>query len=161
MHLVLQKRALRINEQVTLAALDLFATIVPSWSTHLSGFDRLAVDDRRCRLRRTADRTPIALPQDLGHVLPGASVAPLGMVIEDSIPGWILMRQQPPLGSGAQQIEDRIDDAPQRIGLPPPGRMAARDQGLEPHPLGIREIAGVGSGIHGGAPESSNSPHPP
>jgi hypothetical protein len=39
LHLVLQQIALRINEQMALAALDLFATIVPPWSAHLGGLD--------------------------------------------------------------------------------------------------------------------------
>jgi hypothetical protein len=45
--------------------------------------------------------------------------------------------------------EDRINDAPQRIGLPPSGRMAAADKGREQRPFGIIEIAGVETGIHG------------
>jgi hypothetical protein len=82
-------------------------------------------------------------------------------MVKDGTPWRILMRQQPPLRSGAQQIEDGIDDAPDRIGLPPSGRMAAGNEGLEQRPLGIGEIAGVGTGIYGGSPGSSNSPHPP
>jgi hypothetical protein len=46
-------------------------------------------------------------------------------------------------------IEDRIDDAPYRIGLSPSGRMAAADQGREQRPFGIIEIAGGETGIHG------------
>src|SRR5215204_6385558 len=38
--------------------------------------------------------------------------------------------------------------------------MAAGNKGLEQRPLGVIEIAGVGTHIHGGAPGSSNSPHP-
>ena len=33
-------------------------------------------------------------------------------------------------------------------------------QGREQRPFGIIEIGGIGTGIHGGAPGSSNSPHP-
>jgi hypothetical protein len=82
------------------------------WSAHLRSLDRLAVDDRRCRLRRAANRAAVALPQDLGHVLPGAVLAPLGIMVKDGTARGILVWQQPPLGSGAQQVEDRIDDAP-------------------------------------------------
>ena len=161
LHAVLQQIALRINEKMALAALDLFAAIIAARSAHLSGLDRLAVDDRRCRLRIAADRAAVALAQDLGHVLPGAVLAPLGIVVEDGTARWILVRQQPPLSSCPERIEDRINDAPQRVGLPPPGRMAARDQRREQRPFGIIEIAGVETGIHGRAPGSSNSPHPP
>jgi hypothetical protein len=63
------------------------------------------------------------------------------------------VRQQPQLGSRPEQIEDRIGDAPERIGLSPPGRMAAGDKGLEQRPFGIIEITGVGTNIDGGAPD--------
>jgi hypothetical protein len=55
-------------------------------------------------------------------------------VVKDGITRWILVRQQPPLGSSAQQREDRIDDAPYRIDLSPSGRMAAADMGSEQRP---------------------------
>ena len=76
-YLVLQKRALCVDEQMTLAAVDLLAAIVPAWPTHLAGLDRLAVDDRRRGLRIAADPAAIALAQGLGHVLPGAVLAAL------------------------------------------------------------------------------------
>src|SRR5918993_4629939 len=149
MHAVLQQVALRINEKMALAALDLLGAVIAARPSHLSGLDRLTVDDRRTRLRRPADRTAVALPQSLVHVLPGAILAPLGVVVEDSSPRRILVRQQPPLRSGAQQIEDGVDDAPQRIGLSPSGRMAAGDERLEQRPFGLIEIAGVRTDSHG------------
>jgi hypothetical protein len=45
-------------------------------------------------------------------MLPGAILTPLGIVVENGASWGILMRQQPPLRAGAQQIEDGIDDAP-------------------------------------------------
>ena len=101
MHAVLQQIALRINEKMALAALDLFAAIIAARSAHLGGLDRLAIDDRRCRLRCAADRAAVTLAQNLGHVLPGAILAPLGIVVEDGAPRWILVRQHPPLRPGA------------------------------------------------------------
>jgi transposase len=73
----------------------------------------------------------------------------VGVVVEDSSSGRILMRQHLPVRSGAQQIDDRIDDAPQRVRLPPSGRMAARDQGLEQRPFGIGEVTGLRTDSHG------------
>src|SRR4028119_1013088 len=83
MHLTLQERALRVDEQMAFAALDLLAAVVPTRSAHLSGPDRLAVNDRGGGLTRPADATAITLAQSLGHVLPGAVLAPLGIVVED------------------------------------------------------------------------------
>src|SRR5688572_26396602 len=111
MHPVLQQRALCVDEQMALAAVDLLAAVIAARSAHLRGLDRLAVDDRRRGLRIAADPAAIALAQGLGHVLPGAVLTPLSIVIEDGTTRWIFMRQQPPLRSGAQQVQDRIDDA--------------------------------------------------
>src|SRR5918998_1401040 len=77
LHLVLQQSALRVDEQMALAALDLLAAVVPTRPTHLGSLDRLAVEDRRCRLARPADATAITLAQSLGRVLPCAVLAPL------------------------------------------------------------------------------------
>ena len=49
LHLVLQEIALRINEQMTLAALHLLGAVIAARSAHLRGLDRLAVDARRTR----------------------------------------------------------------------------------------------------------------
>ncbi len=51
------------------------------------------------------------------------------------------------MSASAQQIKDCINDAPERISLPPPGGMAAGDKGLEQRPFGIIEIAGIGTGL--------------
>src|ERR671921_1164950 len=158
MHAVLQQISLGINETMALATLHLLGAIVPARSAHLRGLDRLAIDDGRTRLRSPAGGAAVALAQHARDLLPRAVLTPLSIVIEDGATRWILVRQQPPLGSRAQQVEDRLNDAPQRIGLPPSGRMAAADKGREQRPFGIGEIAGVGTGIHGGAPGSLHSP---
>jgi hypothetical protein len=89
------------------------------------------------------------LAQNLGHVFPGAIIAPLSIMVEDRIARRILVRQQSPLCSGAQQVKDRIDDAPQGIGLPPPGGMTEGHQRFKPRPFRIGEIAGVRTDSHG------------
>ena len=55
LHTVLQQISLCINEKMALAAFDLFGAIIATRSAHLSGLDRLAIDDRRCRLRIATD----------------------------------------------------------------------------------------------------------
>lgn len=45
------------------------------------------------------------------------------------------MRQPSRLGSGAQQIEDDLDDATERVNLPPPCRMVARKERLQKRPF--------------------------
>src|SRR3712207_7582854 len=54
LHAVLQQIALCINQKMTLAALHLLGAVVAARSAHLSGLDRLAVDNRCCRLRIAA-----------------------------------------------------------------------------------------------------------
>jgi hypothetical protein len=72
MHLDLQQCALRVDQRMTPAALDLFTAVVPTRSAYLSGLDRLAVADRGCG-------------QNLGHVLPGAVLAPLSVALKAAI----------------------------------------------------------------------------
>jgi hypothetical protein len=67
-------------------------------------------------------------------------------MVEDGVARRILVRQ-PPLDAGVQQVKDGINDALERIGLPPPGQMAARNQRLEQRPLSISEIAGAETGM--------------
>ena len=57
LHLVLQEIALRINEQMAFAALDLLGPVEADLlAADLGGLDRLAVDDRCTRLRSPANR---------------------------------------------------------------------------------------------------------
>jgi hypothetical protein len=85
MHLDLQQCALRVDQRMTPAALDLFTAVVPTRSAYLSGLDRLAVADRGCGLNSPADCAAMALAQSLGHVLPGAVLAPLSVALKAAI----------------------------------------------------------------------------
>src|SRR6185295_20264022 len=51
MNLGLQKIALGIDQHLPLAARDLLAAVIAAWTASLGRLDRLAVDDRRSRLR--------------------------------------------------------------------------------------------------------------
>ena len=111
LHLVLQEIALRINEQMTLAALHLLGAVIAARPSHLSRLDRLTVDDRRARLRSPANRAAITLAQDAHDLLPRAVLAPLSIMVEDGVArgyscGSIRHWARP------EQIEDRLDDAP-------------------------------------------------
>src|SRR5829696_84471 len=69
MNLHLEHQALRIHQKVALSALDLLAPVVATlFPAHLGGFDRLAVDDARARLRIALE----ANPQTFAHRSLGA-----------------------------------------------------------------------------------------
>jgi hypothetical protein len=89
---------------------------------------------------------------------PCAILSPLSIVVKDGTPRGIFVRQQPPLSAGAQQIEGRIDDAPERIGLPPPGRMAPLQQRRQHGPFLITQVAGVETNVYGRGSSSVKQP---
>jgi hypothetical protein len=131
LHAVLQKISSLINEKMALATLDLFAAVIAAPSAISEVLTKslsmiaavgwgLRPIVRRELSRRPKPRVRMCHPRAIGHSF-----------VKDGATRWILVRQQPALCPGAQQTEHRIGDAPEGIGLPPSGGMAARDKGLE------------------------------
>jgi hypothetical protein len=110
MNVRLQERALCVDQNMALAAVDLLATVIAARSSHLSRLSRLAIDDRGARLARAADALTMALAQGRVDALPRALAAPAGIMVEDGTWWGILVREEAPLRSRAQEIEDGIDD---------------------------------------------------
>src|SRR5262249_56856997 len=75
-------------------------------------------------------------------------------VVGDGLPGREVMRQHPPGAAASGQVEDGVDDLPQRVGSWPPGPpIALREQVLDVGPLEVGQVAGVSlpgqCGAHG------------
>ena len=98
----------------------------------------------------------MTLTQDGVDALPGAVAALASIMIEDSIRWGILVREEAPLRSSAQEKEDCIDDPAQALGLLAPSKVGAGEERLEQRPFRVCQIAGIGVPGHG-----QTSPQPP
>ena len=88
--------------------------------------------------------------QRLVATLPHAMQAPLAKGRLRGVPWWILARERAPGTAGAQDVEERMHEQPQRPGARPTASSWAGEQRLELRPFGIREITGIkGASIHG------------
>src|SRR4030095_6260442 len=95
-HSSTQDQAAGIDQDVTLAAIDTFGSIVAAYAANAGRANRLAINDRSTRLRIAADTDAELLTQDSVEVLPGAVHAPKTEVVIGGLPGWELVRKQPP-----------------------------------------------------------------
>jgi len=103
----------RIDQQMPLAPLAFFATVLPPLGApRLSGLDRLTVDadgtGGECAPRGHAG--PLAQGRD--HLGSGPVVAPLDKRVIDGALGQHSMREHVPLAPAPVQREDRVEDFP-------------------------------------------------
>src|SRR5215208_8436888 len=82
--------------------------LVAAHTTHAGGRDRLAIDHARAGLGIAAHGPAHLLAQRGMYAFPGAIEPPLAEVVVDGLPGWELLRQQPPLTAGAQDVGDTV-----------------------------------------------------
>ncbi len=132
-----------IDQHEALAAHDPLAAIEAAGPAHLSGLDRLAVQDRRAG----TGRAPFPLAQQGAQrrvePFPGAIARPLVKVVAHGGPPRELFGQQPPGTPGPHQIEKGIEHLAQRDGAGAARLGGRRHQGLEHLPLGVGQIGGI------------------
>src|SRR5918911_2081699 len=125
-------------------AFDLFASIVAFDTASLfRGFHTLTVHDRRRGVGVASRPEAHRAAQRLMDALPHPMQTPLAKGRIGRLPWWILAWQIPPGTAGAQDVEERVDEQPQR----PSARAAPlcwRWQERRQHgPFGIREVTGI------------------
>ena len=134
----------RVHEQVTLSALQAFASIkAPLRTTHARSLHALAVNDGGAGLKIALDRGSHALTQFVVQSVKGAGGLPAPELTVNGLPGWKVHRQEPPGAAGTQQIEDGFDDAsaqPLQRSAEMGGRGQQRNEQL---PLGVGQIGGI------------------
>jgi hypothetical protein len=137
-----------LDEQMAFAALDPLAAVVAPLPADTVGLDRLAVDTARTGLWSTPQPDAQALAQHQVDPFPGAVQAPLSKVVKDRLPGGQVAGQQPPGTATTHEIEDRVEDAAQRVPTGASAPRRRRYQRLQYCPLRFRHIAAVYEGIH-------------
>ena len=109
----------------------------------MTGFHGLTIDDRRAG-RGLASHTHARLfAQGRMHALPGAIVAPGTEITPDRRPRGKVVRQGPPLASGAIHVEERVENLTHVRRARMPAYFGRRDQRFQDRPFLLGEIAGV------------------
>lgn len=148
-----EQKAQGIHEDMTLAALNLFAAVDPPRLAPQRRLDRLAVDRRRAGRQRPPSLDTGQGTKDTEDLLPGAVRVPFPEVVIHAISGGEVVRQGTPGAAFPGVIEQRVDDLPQIYLTRPTGPAAARgpgEEGLNEGPLLVRNVTGIGFALHTG-----------
>src|SRR5271155_479893 len=138
---------------MTLAALDLLATVVAHRPTDLAALDGLGVDTGGTGRFLATGFLADASPQCVQDRLPGAVTLPAFEVIVGRASRAEVVRQVVPLAARAALVEQGVDDLAE-IDLPrSPAGLGGRQDGLNQVPLGVRQVRGIGF-AHGWGPDT-------
>lgn len=107
-----------INERMALASLHrltYLATLEAAFPTDSGRLHRLAINDSCARPRISAQLDTERLAERRVDPFPGAGQTPCAKGVEDRLPRRQVTRQQTPSATAAHQIEDRVEDAAERM----------------------------------------------
>jgi len=117
----LEYEPLGVYQQVTLSSFDLLAPVVtPMFSSYRCSLDRLRINHSGAELRISLQANPETFSQSTVDPLPAAIDAPFPEVVVDGGPSREVVRQEPPLASGLQEVEDGVEDLAKVVGRPCP-----------------------------------------
>jgi hypothetical protein len=103
-----------------------------------AGLDRLTIQDSRAWLRMTAGGFSHLAAQTVVNTLPGSVPSPVAKIAVDSLPRWKIMRQEAPLTTRTQDIEDGIDYLSPPVFSRTSSTFDRRNQGFNDLPFFIR-----------------------
>ena len=103
-----QHKAASIDQNVAFAAINAFGAVIAAHTVDAGRPDRLAIDDACAGMRVAPDGDVELLAQDSVHVFPGAIETPQTEIVISSLPGWELVREQPPGAATPNQVEDGV-----------------------------------------------------
>ena len=95
---------------------------------------------------------PLTLPglpaQGIVDLPPDAVPLPGAVVVEHDAAGRQVVRQHPPGGAGAEDVEDGVGDFPAVVLDGASAGFGWRQQGFQELPFGVVEVGGVGCTVH-------------
>ena len=105
----------RVDQDVSFASVDFLARIVTPLVAGLGTLDTLAVDDRSAGLRLSS-LDPAEMFSQMGvNLVPQAVALPASEVVIDGTPRSEVFGQVPPLAAGLDQVENRVEQFPERM----------------------------------------------
>ena len=140
-----KNQATGIDEDVAFAPIDAFGTIVASDAADAGGSNRLAVDNASTRLRVAPDTHAELLAEDSVQVLPRAIQTPQPEVVIRGLPGWELVREQPPGTAAPHDVEDGIQDLADRVEPGSAQKFRWWKKGVKASKFSVRQVGQVGS----------------
>src|SRR5262245_20988279 len=124
-----------------------FPPVVPLRAARLGRLHGLAIGHAGARRLLPVEELADVPPEGVVELLPDALVAPGVEVVRHRLPRGEVVRQHPPGGPGAGQVEDRVDDVLAVVGPgpagPPRGPLAAREQVGDVGPLEVGQVTRV------------------
>ena len=135
-----QHEPLAIYENVALAAIDAFGAIVAAYAAEPGRPGRLTADDARARLTVTPNTRTELFAQHLVDMLPSAVYTPEPKVVVGGLPGWELVRQQPPCAATSNDVEDGVQDLTHRMKSGAADTLGRRQERIQAGELSICQI---------------------
>lgn len=132
--------AVGVSEDMALATFDLLARVIAARASAFRGFYALAVDHASTGRSLAAVRLACDHQQGVIDRQPQPVVAPKVEPVPHSRYGREARRQHPPRQAAAQQVKDRLDNAPQWPFARSPNMRRGWQQWLKNRPLGIGHI---------------------
>ena len=124
------------------------AAVIPTFSLHFSGFDTLAVDDRRAGFDFTACCLAHTPTQSIVYGFPDAFLAPGVEVTIDRLPRGKVVGQHAPGATTSQDIENGIDDFPHINASATTSRFGWWNERFQDEMLNIGQITGICFSVH-------------
>src|SRR6266542_1772926 len=133
---------------------------LPSWrrrsraAPFFGGLDALAVQHHRAGGGMAALPQALLLAQPGKDLFPQPLLPPQAPVVVDGLPGWKVVRQQPPGTAGAQPVQHGIDQLTAVVDRGAATRLGRGDKRRQQRPLWIGEVGRVAAtrGRHLDAP---------
>ena len=139
-HFRSQHEPLAIYENVAFAAIDAFGAIVAAYAADPGRPYRLTVDDASARLRVASNTRAELLAQHLVDMLPRSVHTPQAKVVIGGLPGWELVRQQPPRAATSNDVEDGVQDLTHRMKSGAADTLGRRQERIQAGELSICQI---------------------
>ena len=105
-----QQQAQGIDQQMSLASVDLFAAVVAPDARHLGRLDALAIQASRGRVLMTTSATAHLGSDRVMDALPAAILPPQAKVMVDTFPVRVVCGQHPPLCARDHNVQHRVND---------------------------------------------------
>jgi hypothetical protein len=136
-----EDETLGVDQDVTLSALDLLASVVTLFhSAYCGTLERLRINYARAGLRIPSQADPQSFADRAVDPLPGTVDTPSPEVVVDGRPSREVVGEQAPLTSALQNVEDSVEDLTKIVSPQSSMSFGCWHMRLDEVPFGVAEI---------------------